>query len=344
MANPNSVAEAVALLGVAPGADAAAVRKRYRELAKQLHPDRNPDDPLADQRMAELNRARDLLVDGVPRDLQRGAQASPPPQPTPEPQRRPQSRAERAETHQAFRDEMERARRTDTERERRRRAARRRARQEAEERARRAAEAAREAADQPPQPEPATERRRRRPSGQARTGGGKAAAPKRRSAARARNAPPKRDAFTSPIGRICDLLSAQGWEDAVAAVRQRYREAGASAPPSAEFVLSVELDGEARVAAVVVAAPGVLDGAALDYAIGRAAEVGAPFAFAANERMFRRAGVRSRARTNPKALSKFPSPAELSEALAQQIAEAEAGDGSSKRERGPANFGRLFRR
>ena len=340
MANPNSVAEAVALLGVAPGADAAAVRKRYRELAKQLHPDRNPDDPLADQRMAELNRARDLLVDGVPRDLQRGAQASPPPQQ--KPQRRPQSRAERAETHQAFRDEMERARRTDTERERRRRAARRRARQEAEERARRAAEAAREAAEPPP-PEPATERRRR-PSGQARTGASKTAAPKRRGAARARNAPPKRDAFTSPIGRICDLLSAQGWEDAVAAVRQRYREAGASAPPSAEFVLSVELEGEQRVAAVVVAAPGVLDGAALDYAIGRAAEVGAPFAFAANERMFRRAGVRSRARTNPKALSKFPSPAELSEALAQQIAEAEAGDGSSKRERGPANFGRLFRR
>ncbi len=341
MANPNSVAEAVALLGVAPGADAAAVRKRYRELAKQLHPDRNPDDPLADQRMAELNRARDLLVDGVPRDLQRGAPASPPPQP--EPQRRPQSRAERAETHQAFRDEMERARRTDTERERRRRAARRRVRQEAEERARRAAEAAREAADQPPPTEP-TERRRRRPSGQARTGASKTAAPKRRGAARARNAPPKSDAFTSPIGRICDLLSAQGWEDAVAAVRQRYREAGASAPQSAEFVLSVELDGAARVAAVVVAAPGVLDGAALDYAIGRAAEVGAPFAFAANERMFRRAGVRSRARTNPKTLSKFPKPDELSEALAQQIAEAEAEDGSSKRERGPANFGRLFRR
>ena len=342
MAIPNSVAEAVALLGVAPGADADAVRKRYRELAKQLHPDRNPDDPLADQRMAELNRARDLLVDGVPRDLQRGAPASPPPKP--EPQRRPQSRAERAETHQAFRDEMERARRTDTERERRRRAARRRARQEAEERARRAAEAAREATEPPTQPEPATERRRRRPSGQARTGASKTAAPKRRGAARARNAPPKGDAFTSPIGRICDLLSAQGWEDAVAAVRQRYREAGASAPPSAEFVLSVELDGEARVAAVLVAAPGVLDGAALDYAIGRAAEVGAPFAFAANERMFRRAGVRSRARTNPKTLSKFPSPAELGEALAQQIAEAEAGDEPSKRERGPANFGRLFRR
>ena len=342
MAHPNSVAEAVALLGVAPGADADAVRKRYRELAKQLHPDRNPDDPLADQRMAELNRARDLLVDGVPRDLQRGAPASPPPQPKPEPQRRPQSRAERAETHQAFRDEMERARRTDTERERRRRAARRRARQEAEERARRAAEAAREAAEQP-QPEPA-ERPRRRPSGQARAGGGNAAPPKRRGTARARNAPPKSNASTSPIGRICDLLSAQGWEDAVAAVRQRYREAGAAAPQSAEFVLSVELDGEARVAAVVVAAPGVLDGAALDYAIGRAAEVGAPFAFAANERMFRRAGVRSRARTNPKTLSKFPNPAELGEALAQQIAEAEAGDESSKRERGPANFGRLFHR
>ena len=342
MAIPNSVAEAVALLGVAPGADADAVRKRYRELAKQLHPDRNPDDPLADQRMAELNRARDLLVDGVPRDLQRGAPASPPPKP--EPQRRPQSRAERAETHQAFRDEMERARRTDTERERRRRAARRRARQEAEERARRAAEAAREAADQPPPTEPAPERRRR-PSGQARTGASKTAAPpKRRGTARARNAPPKRDASTSPIGRICDILSAQGWEDAVAAVRQRYREAGASAPPSAEFVLSVELDGEARVAAVLVAAPGVLDGAALDYAIGRAAEVGAPFAFAANERMFRRAGVRSRARTNPKTLSKFPNPVELGEALAQQIAETEAGEEPSKRERGPANFGRLFRR
>lgn len=340
MAIPNSVAEAVALLGVAPGADADAVRKRYRELAKQLHPDRNPDDPLADQRMAELNRARDLLADGVPRDLQRGASAGPPPQPKPEPQRRPQSRTERAETHQAFRDEMARARRTDTERERRRRAARRRARQEAEERARRAADAAREAAEQPPPEQPA-ERPRRRPSS------GNAAQPKRRSAARARNAPPKRGASPSPtpISQICDLLSAQGWEDAVAAVRQRYREAGASAPQSAEFVLSVDLDGEQRAAALVVAAPGVLDGAALDYAIGRAEQVGAPFAFVANERMFRRAGVRNRARTNPKTLAKFPNPDELREALAKQIAELEdAADKPPKRERGPANFGRLFRR
>lgn len=339
MAIPNSVAEAVALLGVAPGADADAVRKRYRELAKQLHPDRNPDDPLADQRMAELNRARDLLADGVPHNLQRAAPTSPPPQPQPEPQRRPQSRAERAETHQAFRDEMARTRRTDTERERRRRAARRRNRQEAEERARRAAAAAREAAEQPPQPEP-DERPRHRPSA------GKTAPSQRRSASRARNAPPKRGAAPSPtpISRICDLLSAQGWEDAVAAVRQRYREAGAAAPQSAEFVLSVDLDGEQRVAAVIVAAPGVLDGAALDYAIGRAEQVGAPFAFAANERMFRRAGVRNRARTNPKALSKFPAPDELREALERQTAEAEAADAAPKRKRGPANFGRLFRR
>lgn len=333
MAIPNSVAEAVVLLGVAPGADAAAVRKRYRELAMQLHPDRNPDDPLADQRMAELNRARDLLAEGVPSNLQGGASPRSAPQSQPEPPRRPQSRAERAETHQAFRDEMARARRTDTERERRRWAARRRARQEAEERARRAAEAAREAVDQPPPSEQPTDpppRPRRRPS----------APPKRRGAARARNAPPKSEASASPIDRICDLLAARGWEEAVEAVRQRYREAGVSAPQSAEFVLSAVLDGEARVAAVVVAAPGVLDGAVLDYAIGRAAEVGAPFAFAANERMFRRAGVRSRARTNPKALSKFPDPAELSEALAQQFAEAEAGEMRS----GPANFGRLFRR
>ena len=45
MAIPESAAEAAALLGVAPGANAAAVRKRYRELAMRFHPDLNPDDP-----------------------------------------------------------------------------------------------------------------------------------------------------------------------------------------------------------------------------------------------------------------------------------------------------------
>ncbi len=39
------------------------IKKRYRELAKKYHPDRNPDDILAEKRFKDLNEAHDILSD-----------------------------------------------------------------------------------------------------------------------------------------------------------------------------------------------------------------------------------------------------------------------------------------
>ena len=50
-------------LGVARGADEAAIKKAYRKLAKELHPDRNQDNPNAAERFAEVTSAYDLLSD-----------------------------------------------------------------------------------------------------------------------------------------------------------------------------------------------------------------------------------------------------------------------------------------
>jgi DnaJ-class molecular chaperone len=50
-------------LGLKRGADQAEIKKAYRSLAKQLHPDRNKDNPDAAKRFAEVTRAYDLLSD-----------------------------------------------------------------------------------------------------------------------------------------------------------------------------------------------------------------------------------------------------------------------------------------
>ncbi len=50
-------------LGLKRGASEAEVKKAYRSLAKQLHPDRNKDNPQAAQRFADVTRAYDLLSD-----------------------------------------------------------------------------------------------------------------------------------------------------------------------------------------------------------------------------------------------------------------------------------------
>ena len=50
-------------LGLKRGASDAEIKKAYRSLAKQLHPDRNKDNPQAAQRFAEVTRAYDLLSD-----------------------------------------------------------------------------------------------------------------------------------------------------------------------------------------------------------------------------------------------------------------------------------------
>jgi molecular chaperone DnaJ len=54
-------------LGVDRGADAAAIKKAYREMAMKYHPDRNPDDKQAENRFKEVNEAYDVLKDGEKR-------------------------------------------------------------------------------------------------------------------------------------------------------------------------------------------------------------------------------------------------------------------------------------
>jgi DnaJ-class molecular chaperone len=50
-------------LGIQRGASEAEIKKAYRSLAKQLHPDRNKDNPNAAKRFGEITHAYDLLSD-----------------------------------------------------------------------------------------------------------------------------------------------------------------------------------------------------------------------------------------------------------------------------------------
>jgi DnaJ-class molecular chaperone len=50
-------------LGIKRGASEAEIKKAYRSLAKQLHPDRNKDNPNAAKRFSEVTAAYDLLSD-----------------------------------------------------------------------------------------------------------------------------------------------------------------------------------------------------------------------------------------------------------------------------------------
>ncbi len=50
-------------LGIKRGASDAEVKKAYRSLAKQLHPDRNKDNPKAAERFARVTQAYDILSD-----------------------------------------------------------------------------------------------------------------------------------------------------------------------------------------------------------------------------------------------------------------------------------------
>lgn len=52
-----------AILGVHEGADADAVKKAYRELARKYHPDLNPGDPAAEERFKDLSEAYAVLSD-----------------------------------------------------------------------------------------------------------------------------------------------------------------------------------------------------------------------------------------------------------------------------------------
>ncbi|WP_294391951.1 DnaJ C-terminal domain-containing protein [uncultured Sphingomonas sp.] len=57
------MADLYSTLGVARSADEAAIKKAYRKLAKELHPDRNQDNPQAAARFTEVTQAYDLLSD-----------------------------------------------------------------------------------------------------------------------------------------------------------------------------------------------------------------------------------------------------------------------------------------
>ena len=51
------------ILGVSKDADAAAIKKAYRKLAKDLHPDKNPGDKKVEERFKEVSEANEVLSD-----------------------------------------------------------------------------------------------------------------------------------------------------------------------------------------------------------------------------------------------------------------------------------------
>ncbi len=49
------------VLGVSEGASAEEIKRAYRRLAKQYHPDLHPNDPTATEKMQQINEAYDML-------------------------------------------------------------------------------------------------------------------------------------------------------------------------------------------------------------------------------------------------------------------------------------------
>src|SRR6476661_824109 len=50
-------------LGVSKKASEDEIKKAYRKLARKYHPDRNPDDPEAEEKFKEISAAHDVLAD-----------------------------------------------------------------------------------------------------------------------------------------------------------------------------------------------------------------------------------------------------------------------------------------
>ena len=57
------MADPYSTLGIARGAGEADIKKAYRKLAKELHPDKHPDNPKATERFSKVTAAYDLLSD-----------------------------------------------------------------------------------------------------------------------------------------------------------------------------------------------------------------------------------------------------------------------------------------
>lgn len=79
-----------AALGVGPDASPEDIARAYRDLAKQMHPDRRPDDERASERMAEINAAYAAIMHGHD-----GPRLAPPPM-RPDPPRRRSAAVRRA--------------------------------------------------------------------------------------------------------------------------------------------------------------------------------------------------------------------------------------------------------
>ena len=57
------------VLGVSRDVDAAELKRAYRKRAAQFHPDKNPDDPTAEEKFKEVSEAYQVLQDPQKREL-----------------------------------------------------------------------------------------------------------------------------------------------------------------------------------------------------------------------------------------------------------------------------------